>query len=152
MPGNPRNDTVRAQDLVVALRCVLGLPPLDRPPSDDIPAHLPTNLEVEGLNPRWLIAWTVAGLELFSWGELPTMAAAIIAAKRTVAAIAMDAQGGTLSSAARLLHTGSRNVRRVLEEAACWPWVELFYRHPPVEPVSWCRCAGEGDTEADAAE
>lgn len=149
----PRGDTVRDQDLVVALRVALGMPPLDRPPADDIPAHLAAALEVEGLNPRWLIAWTVAGLELFSEGKLPTMAAALITAKRTVAAIAMDAQLGNLSSAARLLCTGRVNVRRILEEAGAWPWVEPFYRHPPVEPVSWCRCAGDAeDAEAEAAE
>lgn len=138
-----RSDTARAQDLVVALRCALGLPPLARPPTDDIPAHLAADLEVEGLNPRWLIAWTVAGLELFSEGKLPTMAAATIAAKRTVAAIAMDAQLGNLTSAARILCTGSRSLRQTLEEAGAWPWIEPFYRHPPVEPVSWCRCAAD---------
>lgn len=152
MRASPSSESLSAQDLVVALRCALGLPPLDRPPTDDIPAHLPADFEVEGLNARWLIAWTVAGLELFSWGKLPTMSAAIITAKRTVAAIAMDAQGGSLSSAAQLLGTGSKNVRRVLEEAACWPWVELFYRRPPVKPVSWCPCAGDDDAHADAAE
>ena len=151
--GRARGDTVRAQDLVVALRCALGLPPLDRPPTDDIPAHLAAALEVEGLNARWLIAWTVAGLELFSEGKLPTMAAALIAAKRTAAVIAMDAQLGNLSSAARLLCTGRVNVRRILEEAGAWPWVDPFYRHPPVEPIPWCRCAGDDeDAEEDAAE
>lgn len=144
-----RSDTIRAQDLVVALRCALGLPPLDRPPSDDLPAHLAADLAVEGLNARWLIAWTVAGLELFSEGKLPTMAAAIIVAKRTVSSIAMDAQHGRLTSAARLLCTGSRNVRRTLEEAGAWPWLEVFFRHPPVEPVSWCRCAADHE-EPDA--
>ena len=153
MPDRSQTDTIRAQDLVVALRCALGLPPLDRPPTDDMPAHLAADLAVEGLNARWLIAWTVAGLELFSEGKLPTMAAAIIAAKRTVSAIAMDAQIGNLSSAARLLCTGRLNVRRVLEEAGSWPWQDPIYRHPPTEPVSWCRCAGaDGEAEADAAE
>lgn len=150
---SPHSDTIRAQDLVVALRCVLGLPPLDRPPTDDIPAHLAADLTVEGLNARWLIAWTVAGMELFSEGKLPTMAAAIIAAKRAVSAIAMDAQVGSLSSAARLLCTGSKNVRRTLEEAGAWPWQDPVDRNPPVEPVPWCRCAGEDDeAEADAAQ
>ena len=147
MPDCSSTDTVRAQDLVVALRCALGLPPLDRPPSDDMPAHLAVDLEVEGLNARWLIAWAVAGLELFSDGKLPTMAAAIITAKRTVAAIAMDAQLGNLASAARLLCTGRLNVRRILEEAGVWPWEDPIDRHPPTEPVSWCRCAGEEEGE-----
>jgi len=160
-----QRDTTRAQDLVVSLRCVLGLPPLDRPPTDDIPAHVPADLAVEGLNARWLIAWTVAGLELFSEGKLPTMAATIIAAKRTVSTLAMDAHFGRVSVVARMLATGTRNVRRTLEEAGTWPWIESFFRHPPVEPVSWCPCAaehedpghddedpGHDDTEADAAE
>lgn len=141
-------DTVCAQDLVVAFRCALGLPPLDRPPTDDIPAHLAAELEVEGLNARWLIAWAVAGLELFSDGKLPTMAAAIITAKRTVAAIAMDAQLGNLASAARLLCTGRVHVRRILEEAGAWPWADPIDRHPPTEPVPWCRCAGEEEDHA----
>lgn len=139
----PRRDTTRAMDLVVSLRCALGLPPLDRPPTDDIPAHLSADLAVEGLHRRWLITWTVAGLELFSEGRLPSMAAAVIAAKRTVATIAMDDQCGRLAVAARLLATGKKNVRRTLEEAGAWPWVDPFYRHPPVDPVSWCRCAAE---------
>ncbi|MEX1369297.1 MAG: hypothetical protein AB1Z98_39585 [Nannocystaceae bacterium] len=137
----------------MSLRCALGLPPLDRPPTDDIPAHLPADLEVEGLHSRWWIAWCVAGLDLFSRGELPTMAAAIIAAKRTVAAIAMDAHYGRLSVVARMLSTGPKNVRRTLEEAGTWPWVESFYRHPPTDPISWCRCAAEHeDAEAHEAE
>lgn len=136
-------DSLRATDLVVALRVALGLPPLDRPPTDDIPAHLAATLAVEGLNPRWFILWCIAGLELFSWGRLPSMAAAIIAARRAVASIAMDAQLGCLASSARLLATGSKNLKRVLEEAGAWPWVDPLYRNPPIEPVSWCRCAGE---------
>lgn len=63
-------------------------------------------------------------LEPFSDGKLPTMAAAIITDKRTVAAIAMDAQLGNLASAARLLYTGRVNVRRILEEARAWPWAD----------------------------
>jgi hypothetical protein len=146
-------NTTRARDLVIALRCALGLPPLERSPADDIPTHLAADLEVEGLNPYRLIAWVIAGLELFSDGKLPTLDAAIVTAKRTVAVVAMDAQLGSLSSAARLLYTGSRNVRRILEEAKCWPWVELLHRHPPVEPISWCRCAGDdGYVTANAAE
>lgn len=138
-------DSIRAVDLVVALRCALGLPPLDRPPTDDIPAHLPANLATEGLNPRWLILWCIAGLELFSWGRLPSMAAAIIAARRTVASIAMDAQLGCVASSARLLSTGTKNLRRILQEAGTWPWVDPFYRNPPIEAVSWCSCGGEDD-------
>lgn len=152
-PADEDGHTTRARDLVVALRCTLGLPPLDRPPSDDIPAHLAPDLEVEGLDARHLIAWVISGLELFSDGKLPTMDAAIVTAKRTVAVLAMDALFGNLSSAARLLYTGSRNVRRILEDAACWPWVELIDRHPPVEPISWCRCGGDAVAViADAAE
>lgn len=141
MPAASPNDTIHAADLVVALRCALGLPPLDRPPTDDLPGHLDPGLVVEGVNHRWLIAWAVAGLELFAEGTLPTMAAAIIAAKRIVSTIAMDAQCGSVTSAARLLCTGTRNLRRTLEEAACYPWRDPMDRNPPIHPVPWCRCA-----------
>jgi len=138
-------DPLRATDLVVALRVALGLPPLDRPPTDDIPAHLPADLAVEGLNHRWFILWAVVGLQLFAWGKLPSMAACIVAARRAVASIAMDAQLGCLASSARLLATGPKNLKRVLVEAGTWPWIDPFYRNPPIEPVSWCRCAGEDE-------
>jgi len=145
-------DLLRATDLVVALRVALGLPPLDRPPTDDIPAHLPADLAVEGLNHRWFILWAVVGLQLFAWGKLPSMAACIVAARRAVASIAMDAQLGCLASSARLLATGPKNLKRVLVEAGTWPWVDPFYRHPPIEPVSWCRCAGEDEDKPDPGE
>ncbi|MEX1364529.1 MAG: hypothetical protein AB1Z98_15490 [Nannocystaceae bacterium] len=145
MPAASPSDTLHAADLVVAFRCALGLPPLDRPPTDDLPGHLDPGLVVEGVNHRWLIAWAVAGLELFAEGTLPTMASATIAAKRVVSTLAMDAQGGSVTSAARLLGTGTRNLRRTLEEAACYPWRDPMDRHPPTDPVSWCRCADELD-------
>ena len=144
-------DSIRATDLVVALRVALGLPPLDRPPTDDIPAHLPATLATEGLNPRWFILWCIAGLELFSWGTLPSMAACIVAARRAVACIAMDSSLGCLASSARLLATGPKNLKRVLVEAGTWPWVDPFYRNPPIEPVSWCSCGG-GEDEPDPGE
>jgi hypothetical protein len=37
-------DSIRATDLVVDLPLALGLAPLDRPPTDDIPAHLSVDL------------------------------------------------------------------------------------------------------------
>lgn len=55
------------------------------------PARQPRD---RGLNARWLILWCIAGLELFSWGKLPSLAAAIIVARRTVATIAMDSSLG----------------------------------------------------------
>lgn len=149
MIDSSASDTIRAGDLVVALRCVLGLPPLDRPPTDDIPAHVPAELEVEGVNARWLIAWTVAGLELFARAEVPTMAATTIAARRTVANLAMDATCGRLTVAARLLCSGRGNVRRTLEEAGCYPWRDPMDRHPPIHPVPWCRCADGSDGHPD---
>ena len=136
-------DTIGATDLVVALRCILGIAPLDRPPTDDMPANIAPDLEVEGLNPRWLIAWVIAGMELFSAGKLPTLAATIIAARRTVAALALDAQLGSVTSAARLLATGPKNLRRVLEEAGAFPWRDPFDRHPPTVRMPGCVCEGE---------
>ena len=136
-----RHEPIKATDIIVALRCILGLPPLDRPPSDDVPAHLPVTLVVHALHARWWLAWCVAGLELFSRRERPTMAAAILAARRTLAT--MDDEVGNLGAAARSLSTGSRNLRRVLEEAGAWPWQDPIYRDPPVKRISWCACTAD---------
>lgn len=141
-------DSIRAIDLVVALRCILGVPPFRHSPVFDMPAHVPVDLVVRGVNQSWLIAWMIGGLHLFDGCEMPTMAAAIIAAKRTVANLAMDEQAGKVTSAARLLRTGRPNIRRTLEEAGCFPWVDPIDRHPPIAPVPWCRCAAADENAA----
>lgn len=133
---------IRAVDLVVALRIILRLPLYDRPPTDDIPAHLPADLSVRLLHARWFVAWCVAGLELFA-GRRPSMAAAILAARRTVATMAINDEVGQLDEAARSLRTGSTNLRRVLDEAGAWPWVDPADRDPPGKHAPWCSCTGE---------
>lgn len=135
-------DQIKANDLVVALRIILGLSPLDRLPSDDIPAHLPATLTAYLFHARWWIAWCVAGLELFS-RQRPTMAAAILTAQRTMATMAIDDEVGKLGPASRSLATGKGNLRRILEGCSRWPWEEPIYRDPPVARISWCRCAAE---------
>lgn len=137
-------DSIRAVDLVVALRCVLGLAPLDRPPSDDIPAHVAVSLVAHLHHARWWLAWCIAGLELFS-RQRPTMAAASLTARRTMATMAIDDEVGKLAPAARSLATGSRNLRSILEGCSRWPWEDPIFRDPPIRRVPWCNCGDDDE-------
>lgn len=114
-------------DLVVSLRCILGLPALYPAPAEDVPPPLPADLVVRAVDLRAWIAWAVAGLGLFS-GGVPTLGRARAEATRALVGIAMDRNGGNLTQAAKLVETSRRAFRDAMKKAGTYPWVDPLDR------------------------
>jgi hypothetical protein len=96
----------------------VGAPPFDlatAPPPTLIATPLPDVLPSVDL-PAWL-AWSLAGLRLFSSPELPTLRTATAEARCVLLVLALDRTAGKISRSAALLGISRHALRKHLDAA-----------------------------------
>lgn len=112
---------VHVLDATVALRCAMGLRPMDPLPHDEVPATMPADLMVQNVDVRGWITWAVAGLVLFS-GRIPRWGEALRVMRQCLVALAMRRHDGVLERAAKAIGTSRTAARRSLIRAKLYPW------------------------------
>lgn len=119
--GIERRD-VDTADLAANLRSVLGLPHRDPAPGEAAAmcAHTIPSV-MRGLDAGGWIAWSLAGLPLFS-GPLPPLSVLGPHAERVPIALAMLRADGNIHAAARVLRVPRRDLRATLGDMGLWPW------------------------------
>jgi hypothetical protein len=128
-------------DFIVALRCALGLDPLDPSPTGAVLPPMPLDLVVVAVDLHAWISWAVGCLPLFA-GGLPTGSWARMEEARVLVALAM-VKGGTISRAARLLDTSRSRLRAVLKDMGMHPWDAAVARlHDPDAAGTYASQAG----------
>lgn len=111
-----------ATAIATVLRAALGLAP-DEPTSREQAATLGLvlPLSLDELDAGAWIAWSVAGLSLFS-GRALTVRQAQAESKRIILALAMLEADGNISIAARTIGTSRRCLREGLRTFGLYPW------------------------------
>lgn len=142
--------------MLTMLRWSVGLPPHETAPGELAVVRgrtLPSR--VNGVDTGAWVAWSAAGLLLFSRKPYPSIKEVLTEARRVLLCLVVERMGGNITHSAALLRTSRRAMRTHLRaagaepESDCWTMDDVQYSGGAIVPASMTGEDSDGGDEPD---